>query len=78
MHNTDDVDALLAAYVAAELDASEYACVEHALTHSARLRRELRRYQRLFALLAAAAEEDITPDATFVRRLRHRFAHRSA
>jgi anti-sigma-K factor RskA len=77
MHSTDDVDALLPAYAAAELDATERARVFQALARSAPLRHELRRYRRLFALLAAA-REDIAPDATFARRLRRRFAHRGA
>lgn len=78
MRGDDDVDALLPGYVADELEATERARLEHALARSAPLRHELRRYRRLFALLAAAAREDIAPDMTFVRRLRHRFARRGA
>ncbi len=78
MHSTDDVDALLPAYVADELEATERERVFQALARSASLRHELRRYRRLFALLAAAAREDIAPDLTFVRRLRRRFGRRGA
>lgn len=73
MHGTDDVTAFLPAYVAAELDAGEQAWVERALALSATLRHEVRRYRRLFALLALAAGEDIAPDMVFKRHLRHHF-----
>lgn len=73
MHGTDDVTALLPAYVAAELDAGEQARVERALAHSAPLRHEVWRYRRLFALLARAAGENIAPDPLFERHLRPHF-----
>jgi anti-sigma factor RsiW len=78
MHHDDAVEALLPAYAADELDAPARAGVDRALAHSAPLRRELRRYRQLFALLAAAAAEHIAPDDACARCLRHRFAHRGA
>lgn len=53
------IDDFLPAYLAGELSAAERAQVEEALARSPRLRAELARYERLFALLAAAALEQM-------------------
>ena len=63
---------LLPAYVANELAAAERERVERALASSPALREELDRYRRLFVLLAALADEEITMEASAQRRmLRH-------
>ena len=61
MSARDDVAALLPAYAAGELAAAERARVEAALAGSPRLRAELARYERLFALLATARGDVATP-----------------
>lgn len=78
MATTDEVERLLPAYVAGELEAPARARVERVLALSPLLRREVRRYRHLFALLAAAAREDPGPDTTFTRRLWHRLGRRRA
>ena len=61
MSARDDVAALLPAYVAGELAAADRARVETALAGSSRLRAELARYERLFALLTTARGEVRSP-----------------
>jgi anti-sigma factor RsiW len=61
MSARDEVAALLPAYAAGELMAADRAWVEAALARSPRLRAELARYERLFALLAAARGEVVPP-----------------
>ena len=57
----EDMRALLPAYVAGELPDADRARVEAALAGSPRLRAELARYERLFALLATARGEVAPP-----------------
>ncbi len=54
-----NVEELLPAYVAGELDETEDGRVEAALVASPRMREELVRYERLFVLLSAAAAEEV-------------------
>ncbi|ABG04669.1 putative transmembrane anti-sigma factor [Rubrobacter xylanophilus DSM 9941] len=54
------IEELLPAYAAGELSGEEARRVEAALEGSPRLREELARYERLFVLLAAAAEQEIS------------------
>lgn len=74
MSGTDEVLNLLPAYVADELDAAERERVAHALAASSRLQDELVRYQRLFVLLAALADEDVALGATAERRMLRQLA----
>ena len=53
------IDELLPAYAAGELSEEESERVEAALAESARLRNELQRYEQLFVLLSAAADEEV-------------------
>ncbi len=76
MSGHDELLELLPAYVAGELDAAEQGRVTRALADSPRLREELARYQRLFVLLAALAEEDIAPEAATERRIMRQLAIR--
>ncbi|MGH3086191.1 MAG: anti-sigma factor family protein [Rubrobacteraceae bacterium] len=50
---------LLQAYVTGDVSEREAERVEAALAESPRLREELARYERLFVLLVAAAEEEV-------------------
>lgn len=50
---------LIPAYLAGELSERESLRLETGLRESARLREELRRYERLFVLLSAAAAEEV-------------------
>jgi anti-sigma factor RsiW len=59
LNGVDDIRDLIPAYVAGELSGEERRRVEAALEGSPRLREELRRYERLFVLLAAAAAEEV-------------------
>ena len=74
MSAIDEVLHLLPAYVADELDAAERERVERALAGSPRLREELGRYQRLFVLLAALADEDVALGTTAERRMLRQLA----
>ncbi len=62
------------AYVADELDAVARRQVEEALVSSAALRGELEQYQRLFVLLTALAEEDVSLSTAAERRLMRHLA----
>ncbi len=74
MNAHDDVLELLPAYAAGELADAEQERVTHALAASPRLREELARYRRLFVLLAALAEEEVTPNTGFDRRVMRQIA----
>ncbi|HEY8598315.1 MAG TPA: zf-HC2 domain-containing protein [Thermomicrobiales bacterium] len=74
MSATDEVLSLLPAYAADELAAVERERVERALAESPQLRDELARYQRLFVLLAALADEDVALGATAERRMLRQLA----
>ncbi len=74
MSAIDEVLHLLPAYVADGLDAAERDRVEHALTQSPPLRDELVRYQRLFVLLAALADEELALGATAERQMLRQLA----
>ena len=76
MSARDDLAALLPAYVAGELAEAERARVETALAGSPRLRAELARYERLFALLATARGEVRPPPGLEGRIARQVVAHR--
>lgn len=52
---------MLAAYAAGELDPDDQARVHALLERSPHLQGELRRYQRLFRMLQAAATAELTP-----------------
>lgn len=69
-----NVEELLPGYIFCELTDYEREEVEAALARSARLRDELTRYERVFALLAAAAEEDLEAPASLERRIARRVA----
>jgi anti-sigma-K factor RskA len=56
-----NIEELLPAYVAGELSEEESKRVEAALAESRQLQVELSRYERLFVLLSAAAEEVRVP-----------------
>ncbi len=74
MSATGEIMNLLPAHVADELDAAERERVERALAESPRLYDELVRYQRLFVLMAALADEDVALDATAERRMLRQLA----
>lgn len=67
--SADDVRDLLPAYASDELDAEARARVERALAGSPQLRAELLAYRRLFVLLAALADEEVTPGPAVERRI---------
>ena len=68
------IEDLLPAYAAGELEAEESERVEAALRDSPRLRRELERYETMFVLLAAAAEEEVKAPKTLRGRVDRRVA----
>jgi len=70
----DEVLNLLPAYVADELDAAARERVERALAQSPQLRDELVRYRRLFVLLAALADEEVTLGVSAERRMLRQLA----
>lgn len=65
---------LLPAYAAGELSGEELKLVEAELESSPRLRRELEEYEAVFALLAAAAEEEVRAPKTLRGRVNRRIA----
>ena len=65
---------LLPAYAAGELTEEELRAVEAALAASAHLREELARYQLLFALLGAAAAEELDAPADLETRIARQVA----
>ena len=69
-----NAEELLAGYAAGELSEPEREVVEAALAESPRLRDELSRYQRLFLLLAAAAQEDLQAPADLQTRIARQVA----
>lgn len=69
-----NVEELLAAYAAGELSGEESERVEAALDESPRLREDLRRYERLFVLLSAAASEEMNAPAGLQTRVARQVA----
>lgn len=69
-----NVEELLPAYVAGELSGPELERVEAALAGSPDLQDELRRYERMFVLLHAAAAEEMEAPAGFERRVARQVA----
>lgn len=59
MYDMDNMDELLQAYAVGDVSDEEAGRVEAALDESPRLREDLARYERLFVLLAAVAEEEV-------------------
>lgn len=74
MSANDEVMNLLPAYVNDELDAEARGRVERALATSPDLRAELARYQRLFVLLAALADEEVALEARAGRQMMRHLA----
>ena len=74
MNMPERAEDLLPAYVAGELAERERARVEAALARSPRLRAELARYERLFALLAAARAQAAPPPPDLEGRVARRVA----
>lgn len=74
MSATDEVLELLPAYVADELTATDRERVERALESAPHLHDELVRYQRLFVLLAALADEEVALGTTAERRMLRQLA----
>ncbi len=68
------VEELLPSYAAGELSGEELERVEAALEESPRLREELEKYEGMFALLAAAAEDEIKAPASLRGRVDRRVA----
>ncbi|MGH3086268.1 MAG: anti-sigma factor family protein [Rubrobacteraceae bacterium] len=68
------VEELLPAYAAGELEGEDAERVEAALEESPQLREELKEYENLFVLLAAAAEEEVKAPASFRKRVERRVA----
>lgn len=69
-----NIEELLPAYAAGELSGEERENVEAELRRSPGMRRELDRYEKLFVLLAAAAEEEEHAPAALAGRVRRQVA----
>lgn len=69
-----NIEELLQAYTTGNVSEDEAERVERAISESPRLREELARYERLFVLLAASAQEEVRVP----RDLRARVAWRIA
>jgi anti-sigma factor RsiW len=77
LNGPENVEDLIPAYAAGELSEEEARRVEAALEGSPRLREELRRYERLFVLLSAAAAEEVRAPRSLEARVAAQVALRA-